>query len=108
MTEQARQNQREDRAMKAMNAAIAKSEQAAHDEGFVAFYKGTLAETRNPYQPSHSADAARRYRAWRKGWRKAQAENCEAIEAEQRFERRAAFGPGVELVNIVTGERFTS
>jgi len=25
---------------------------------------------------------------------------------EEAFEQRAAFGPGVELVNVVTGERF--
>ena len=28
--------------------------------------------------------------------------------AEERFEARAAMGPGVEMVNIVTGERYTT
>ena len=28
--------------------------------------------------------------------------------AEERFEARAAMGPGVEMVNIITGERFTT
>ena len=28
--------------------------------------------------------------------------------AEQRFESRAAMGPGVEMVNIFTGERYTT
>ena len=28
--------------------------------------------------------------------------------AEQRFEARAAMGPGVEMVNIFTGERYTT
>jgi hypothetical protein len=27
---------------------------------------------------------------------------------EQRFEARAAMGPGVEMVNIITGERYTT
>ena len=29
-----------------------------------------------------------------------------AAKAEQDFERRAAFGPGVEVVNVVTGRRY--
>ncbi len=28
--------------------------------------------------------------------------------AEENFERRAAFGPGVEVVNVLTGERTTT
>ena len=28
--------------------------------------------------------------------------------AEQRFESRAAMGPGVEMVNIITGETYTT
>lgn len=28
--------------------------------------------------------------------------------AEEAFERRAAFGPGVEVVNVITGERITT
>ena len=28
--------------------------------------------------------------------------------AEERFEARAAMGPGVEMVNIITGERYTT
>ena len=30
------------------------------------------------------------------------------LEAEADFERTAAFGSGVKLVNVVTGERFTT
>jgi hypothetical protein len=30
---------------------------------------------------------------------------AEEAAAEQAFEMRAAFGPGVEVVNILTGER---
>jgi hypothetical protein len=30
------------------------------------------------------------------------------LEAEVDFERTAAFGSGVKLVNVVTGERFTT
>ena len=29
-------------------------------------------------------------------------------EAEERFEARAAFGPGVEVVDIITGRRYTT
>jgi uncharacterized protein (DUF4213/DUF364 family) len=32
----------------------------------------------------------------------------EQIEAEQQLEMTAAFGSGVQLVNVVTGERFTT
>ena len=42
-------------------------------------------------------------------------EYCEAQKrrtaeqiAEERFEARAAMGPGVEMVNIITGERYTT
>ena len=28
--------------------------------------------------------------------------------AEERFEARAAHGPGVELVNVITGEKYTT
>ena len=31
---------------------------------------------------------------------------AEAIRAEQAFERRAAFGPDVEVVNAITGKRY--
>ena len=30
------------------------------------------------------------------------------LEAEEDIERTAAFGSGVKLVNVVTGERFTT
>ena len=33
---------------------------------------------------------------------------AEAIRAEQAFERRAAFGPGEEVVDIITGKRYTT
>lgn len=46
-------------------------------------------------------------------YRKAQAEfdartdpEAEAIRAEQAFERRAAFGPGEEVVDIFSGKRY--
>ena len=32
----------------------------------------------------------------------------ESIESEQEYEKTAAFGSGVKLVNVVTGERFTT
>ncbi len=32
----------------------------------------------------------------------------EELEREQELERRAAFGEGVPLINVITGERFTS
>ena len=32
----------------------------------------------------------------------------EAMAAEQAFEMRAAFGPGATVVNVITGERFTT
>lgn len=41
-------------------------------------------------------------------YRKAQANRTEEQIAEQRFEARAAMGPGVEMVNIFTGERYTT
>lgn len=31
---------------------------------------------------------------------------CEADQAEQSFERRAAFGSGVEVINVMTGQRY--
>ncbi len=41
-------------------------------------------------------------------YRKAQANRSEEQIAEQRFEARAAMGPGVDMVNIFTGERYTT
>ena len=32
----------------------------------------------------------------------------ESMEAEQEFEKTAAFGSGVKLVNVVTGKRSTT
>ena len=32
----------------------------------------------------------------------------ESIEAEQEYEKTAAFGSGVEVVNVITGERTTT
>ena len=32
----------------------------------------------------------------------------ESIEAEQEYEKTAAFGSGVKLVNVVTGKRSTT
>jgi hypothetical protein len=47
------------------------------------------------------ARAAKRLREW-DAVREARAEQ----EAEQAFERLAAFGPGVDVVNILTGQRY--
>jgi hypothetical protein len=41
-------------------------------------------------------------------YRKAQAERTPEQIAEQRMEARAAMGPGVAMVNIITGERYTT
>lgn len=38
----------------------------------------------------------------------AQANRSEEQIAEERFEARAAMGPGVEMVNIITGEKYTT
>ena len=39
-------------------------------------------------------------------YRTAQAQRTPEQIAEERWEARAAMGPGVEMVNIITGERF--
>ena len=41
-------------------------------------------------------------------YRQAQQNRTAEEIAEQRFESRAAMGPGVEMVNIFTGERYTT
>ena len=41
-------------------------------------------------------------------YRTAQAQRTPEQRAEERWEARAAMGPGVEMVNIITGERFTT
>ena len=41
-------------------------------------------------------------------YRKAQANRTADEIAEQRMEARAAMGPGVEMVNIITGETYTT
>ena len=41
-------------------------------------------------------------------YRTAQANRTAEQIAEERFEARAAMGEGVEMVNIITGERFTT
>ena len=41
-------------------------------------------------------------------YRQAQQNRTPEQIAEERFEARAAHGPGVEIVNIFTGERFTT
>jgi hypothetical protein len=38
----------------------------------------------------------------------AQANRSDEQIAEERFEARAAMGPGVEMVNVITGERYTT
>ncbi len=39
-------------------------------------------------------------------WRAAEDEAAADAEAERAYERRAAFGPGVTVVNILTGEKY--
>jgi ferritin len=39
---------------------------------------------------------------------KAQSKRTPEEIAEQRYEARAAMGPGVEMVNVITGERYTT
>lgn len=41
-------------------------------------------------------------------YRAAQARRTPEQIAEQRYEARAAFGPGQEIVNVLTGERYTT
>ena len=41
-------------------------------------------------------------------YRKAQALRTDEQIAEERYEARAAHGPGVELVNVITGERIVT
>ena len=41
-------------------------------------------------------------------YRDAQSYLSEEEKAEQAFERRAAFGPGVTVVNVITGKKFRS
>ena len=41
-------------------------------------------------------------------YRVAQAQRTAEQIAEERWEARAAMGPGVEMVNIITGERYTT
>ena len=41
-------------------------------------------------------------------YRAAQSQRSLEQIAEERFEARAAMGPGVEMVNIITGERYTT
>ena len=41
-------------------------------------------------------------------YKQAQAQRTREQIAEERFEARAAMGPGVDMVNIITGERYTT
>ena len=41
-------------------------------------------------------------------YRQAEANRTPEQIAEQRYEARAAMGPGVEMVNVITGERYTT
>ena len=41
-------------------------------------------------------------------YRAAQLQRTPEQIAEERFEARAAMGPGVDMVNIITGERYTT
>ena len=41
-------------------------------------------------------------------YREAQKHRSQEQIAEERFEARAAHGPGVELVNVITGEKYTT
>lgn len=55
-------------------------------------------------------DAARSVdlKAFLASYRKAQAERSPEQIAEQRMEARAAMGEGVKMVNIITGEKYTT
>lgn len=39
-------------------------------------------------------------------YRKARSNMSEEAKAEEAYERRAAFGPGVEVIDCLTGERY--
>lgn len=41
-------------------------------------------------------------------YRKARANMTEEQKAEEAYERRSAFGPGETVVDIITGERYTT
>ena len=46
--------------------------------------------------------------AFLKEYRTAQLNRSAEQKREERFEARAAHGPGVEIVNIITGEKYTT
>ena len=62
---------------------------------------GVPVETRKKCDVARSRDAAEVIEAYRK----AQARRTPEEIAEEKAEMRAAFGPGVEVVNVFTGER---
>jgi hypothetical protein len=56
-----------------------------------------------------TATAREAHTAWSLNiYRKAQAQRTPEQIAEERFEARAAMGAGVEMVNIITGEKWTT
>lgn len=48
------------------------------------------------------------FKAFMADYRKARRNRTAEVIAEERAEARAAHGPGVKLVNIVTGEKWTT
>ena len=69
----------------------------AHEEICDQFHQPWNEKQRAAYE-AHTAAAIERYR-------QAQARRTPEQIAEEQFEMRAAFGPGVEVVNIITGKR---
>lgn len=47
-------------------------------------------------------------RAWIEDYRRARANISEEQKAEEAFERRAAFGPGETVMNVLTGETYNT
>lgn len=65
---------------------------------------GISPEVRALCKAARNADT----QAFLTGYRQRQAERTPEQIAEQRAEERAAFGPGHSLVNVLTGERYTT
>jgi hypothetical protein len=63
-------------------------------------------EMADPQPAAQEAVYRRELRAFLADYRRAQARRTPEQIAEQRAEARAAHGPGVTLVDVVTGERY--
>lgn len=65
-------------------------------------FEGAFVQEPEGQEAAHAANqsaAIAEYIAARKG---------KPVSAEERYEARAAHGPGVELVDVLTGDRFTT